>query len=331
MTRPQGQVAEGVLSVERMCTLTGVSRAGYYRSWQVSAPRQEDTAVRDRVQRLALDHPHYGHRRLTALLRRDGWCVNKKRVLRLMREDNLLCLKQRAFVPPTTDSNHRWRVYPNLARRLEPTAINQLWVADITYVHLAEEFAYLAVILDAFSRRAVGWAMATHLKPTLALTALEMALASREISPGGLVHHSDRGVQYACGDYISRLEAAGIQPSMSRPGCPYDNAMAESFMKTLKNEEVDGRAYKDLTAARLSIEHFIEHVYNRQRLHSALHYQSPIEFEAKTSSTGLAQVGPQAPPAPSARLHDPGALAPGAGPSYGLPGQALNPSGTTVP
>lgn len=331
MTQPQGNVAEGVLSVERMCALAGVSRAGYYRSWQASAPRREDTELRDRVQRLALDHPHYGHRRLAALLRREGWGVNKKRVLRLMREDNLLCLRRRAFVPPTTDSNHRWRVYPNLARRLEPMAINQLWVADITYVHLAEEFAYLAVILDAFSRRAVGWAMASHLQATLAIEALEMALAGREIVPGGLVHHSDRGVQYACGDYIARLEAAGIQPSMSRAGCPYDNAMAESFMKTLKHEEVDGRAYRDLAAARLSIGRFIEDVYNRQRLHSALGYRSPIEFEAQTPVPGLAQMGPQAPPAPSARVRASSALAPGAGPSYGLSGQAPNPSGTTMP
>jgi transposase InsO family protein len=331
MTRPQGHVAEGVLSVERMCALAGVSRAGYYRSWRASAPRQEDTELRDRVQCLALDHPHYGHRRLAALLRREGWCANKKRVLRLMREDNLLCLRRRAFVPPTTDSKHRWRVYPNLARRLEPTAVNQLWVADITYVHLAEEFAYLAVILDAFSRRTVGWAMAAHLEATLAIEALEMALAGRAIAAGGLVHHSDRGVQYACGDYITRLEAAGIQPSMSRPGCPYDNAMAESFMKTLKQEEVDGRAYKDLAAARLSIGSFIEDVYNRQRLHSALGYRSPIEFEADTAAPTLAQVGPQVPPAPSARSRVEGALAPGAGPSCGLPGQALNPGGTTMP
>lgn len=330
MTRPQGHMAEGMLSVERMCALAGVSRAGYYRSWQASAPRREDTELRDAIQRLALDHPHYGHRRIAVLLRREGWCINKKRVLRLMRAD-LLCLKRRVFVPPTTDSNHRWRVYPNLARRLEPTAINQLWVADITYVHLAEEFAYLAIILDAFSRRSVGWAMAPHLEATLAVEALEMALAGREVVPGGLVHHSDRGVQYACGNYITRLEAAGIQPSMSRAGCPYDNAMAESFMKTLKQEEVDGRAYKDLAAARLSIGTFIEDVYNRQRLHSALGYRSPIEFEAATSAPGLAQMGPQVPPAPAARLRDEGALAPSAGPSYGLSGQALNPSGTTMP
>jgi putative transposase len=293
MTRPQGTTPGAALPAHRMCALAGVSRAGYYRAWQESAPRQEETTVRDRVQRLALAHRHYGHRRIAALLQREGVPVNKKRVLRLMREDNLLCLKTRAFVPPTTDSRHGWRVYPNLAWRLEPTAPNQLWVADITYVRLDEEFAYLAIVLDAWSRRAVGWALASHLQASLALAALEMALATREVVPGGLVHHSDRGVQYACGDYIARLAASGIQPSMSRVGCPYDNAMAESFMKTLKTEEVDGRAYRDLAAATAAIGAFIEEVYNRQRLHSALAYRSPAEFEAGLTLNGAAAQQPR--------------------------------------
>ena len=232
------------------------------------------------MQHLALANRHYGHRRIAVLLRREGWQANKKRVLRLMREDNLLCLCKTAFRPATTDSRHRFPIYPNLARRLQPTNLNQLWVADITYVRLAEAFVYLAVILDACSRRAVGWAMASHLQASLALAALEMALASRTVLPGELVHHSDRGVQYACGDYIQRLQAAGIVISMSRAGCPYDNAMAESFMKTLKQEEVDGRAYRDLDHASSAIGSFIETVYNRHRLHSALAYTSPNEFEA---------------------------------------------------
>lgn len=279
MTRPQGNRAAAVLSVERMCGLAGVSRAAYYRRWGQSAPRQEETALRDVIQHLALANRHYGYRRIGALLRRQGWSVNHKRLVRLMREDNLLCLRKPPFKPPTTDSRHGWRVWPNLARRLIPMQIDQLWVADITYVRLDEAFVYLAVVLDAFSRKAVGWAMQAHLKASLALEALEMALARREVIPGALVHHSDRGVQYACGDYIARLEAAGIQPSMSRVGCPYDNAMAESFMKTLKHEEVDASAYRDLAHARSAIGEFIDTVYNRQRLHSALAYLSPMEFE----------------------------------------------------
>ena len=206
--------------------------------------------------------------------------------------------KNRRSWPATTDSRHSWVVWPNLARHLKPTAIDQLWVADITYVRLSEAFVYLAVILDAFSRKVVGWAMADHLRAELALTALERALQSRKVT-AGLVHHSDRGVQYACGDYIARLQGAGIQPSMSRIACPYDNAMAESFMKTLKTEEVDGRPYRDLAHARADIGCFIDQVYNRQRLHSALDYLSPEEFEALQPdlSTPLwtASRGPQQP------------------------------------
>jgi putative transposase len=188
-------------------------------------------------------------------------------------------LRRRPFVPTTTDSRHGWRVVPNLARGLTPTGLDQLWVADITYIRLLEEFAYLAVVLDAFSRRVVGWALETHLQASLALAALDMALGTRRPVPG-LVHHSDRGVQYACGDYAARLATHGLQASMSRVANPYDNAQAESFMKTLKHEEVDGRAYRDLRQARREIGGFIEEVYNRQRLHSALAYRSPIEFEA---------------------------------------------------
>lgn len=262
-----------------MCRLGEVSRAGYYRQWKQSAPRQERTALRDRLQQLALSHRHYGYRRLGALLRREGWQANHKRVLRLMGEDNLLCLRRRAFVPPTTDARHGWRVWPNLARGLVTTDVNQLWAADITYVRLREEFVYVAVVLDAHSRRVVGWSMERHLGSGLALRALHLALAARTPAPG-MIHHSDRGVQYACGEYVEVLQQHGIQISMSRIGNPYDNAKAESFMKTLKQEEVDGRCYRDLEDARASIAAFIETVYNRHRLHSALGYLSPNEFEA---------------------------------------------------
>ena len=287
--------SQGGLTVQRMCALAEVSRAGYYRRWRASEPRREETDLRDAMHRLALAHRHYGYRRIGVLLRREGRCVNHKRVLRLMREDNLLCLRRKAFVPATTDSGHRWRVWPNLARRLEPMAVNQLWVADITYVRLSEGFAYLAVVLDAYSRRIVGWSMASHLRASLALAALDMALSERAVVPGALVHHSDRGVQYACGDYVDRLQAHGIQPSMSRVACPYDNAMAESFMKTLKTEEVDGRAYRDLDHAQGAIGAFIAEVYNRHRLHSALTYQSPEEFEQVTPEPWAAAQQPSAP------------------------------------
>jgi len=277
MTGPQGKGSAA--SIERLCALADVSRASFYREWAATAPGREETELRDEIQRAVLARKHYGYRRITAELRRRGWAVNHKRVLRIMREDNLLCLRKPAFKPATTDSDHAWRVWPNLARKVLPMAANRLWVADITYVRLAEEFVYLAVILDAFSRKVIGWALEDHLRASLAITALEMALAGREVKPGELIHHSDRGVQYACGDYIDRLEQAGIQPSMSRAGCPYDNAMAESFMKTLKAEEVDAAQYRDLADARNAIAGFIDHVYNRQRLHSALAYRTPEEFE----------------------------------------------------
>jgi transposase InsO family protein len=278
----QGEIRRGELGIEAMCRLAGVSRTGYYRHWQASAPKREETGLRDAIQKLSVAHRHYGYRRIAAQLGREGWQANHKRVLRLMREDNLLCLRKAGFVPQTTDSKHGWRVVTNLARGLELTGLDQLWAADITYVHLAEEFAYLAIVLDDFSRKVVGWALDTHLQATLAIRALNMALDARRPPPGSLNHHSARGVQYACGDYAAILKAHGIQASMSRVGNPYDNAKAESFMKTLKQEEVDGSAYRDVDDARGRIGVFIEDTYNRQRLHSALDYKPPAEYEEMT-------------------------------------------------
>jgi len=272
--------SQGDLGIDRMCRLAGVSRAGYYRHWQASAPRREEMGLRDAIERLALANRHYGYRRIAESLGREGWRANHKRVLRLMREDGLLCLRTRPFVPQTTDSKHGWRVVPNLARGMELTGLDQLWVADITYIHLAEEFGFLAIILDAFSRRVIGWALDTHLQAQLAITALDMAISRRRPPPASLIHHSDRGVQYACGDYTAILKSHDIRASMSRVGNPYDNAKAESFMKTLKTEEINGSSYRDLAEARAKIGRFIEEIYNRQRLHSALDYLSPVEYEA---------------------------------------------------
>jgi len=266
--------------VERQCQLAEVSRAGFYRYLQQTAPEQADLLLRARLQELAVAHHRLrGYRMLTALLRREGRVVNHKRVLRLMREDNLLSLRRRPFVPPTTDNRHKFKIVANLARGLEPTGLDQLWVADITYIRLAEGFVYLAVVVDAFSRKVVGWALDDHLEARLAIEALDMAIAARN-PPPGLIHHSDRGVQYASNEYAARLDQRGFQRSMSRPGNPWDNAKAESFMKTLKAEEVNAKTYATLEDARNQVGAFIETVYNVDRLHSALGYKPPVEFEA---------------------------------------------------
>ena len=260
-----------------LCQMTGLSRAGYYR-WRMPPPATPvGMELRSQLQRVALAWPNYGYRRVTAELQRRGFDVNHKRVLRLMRADNLLCLRRRSFVV-TTDSGHNLPVYPNLAREICPKAVNQLWIADITYIRLRAEFVYLAVVLDAFSRRVIGWALGRTLEAKLAVSALRMAIDQRK-PVTGLVHHSDRGVQYASTEYTGLLKEHKAEISMSRRGNPYDNAACESFMKTLKYEEVYRTEYRDVREALASIGEFIEQVYNQTRLHSALGYVPPVEFE----------------------------------------------------
>ncbi len=272
---------QGKLSVERMCTLAQVSRAGYYRWLQRVQPGAEEVEVRAAIQQVSVEHHrHYGYRRITAELRHRGMVVNGKRVLRMMQEDNLLAIRRRRFVA-TTDSRHPFEVFLNLAKRMELTAPNQLWVADLTYIRLQQEFVYMAVVLDAFSRRVVGWSVNRSLRSTVAVDALQQAIEKRNPLPG-LVHHSDRGVQYASQEYTELLHKHGVTCSMSRVGNPYDNARCESFLKTLKQEEIYCHDYLDLDDLRLHSSAFIDEYYNRHRLHSALGYVSPDAFEQAT-------------------------------------------------
>lgn len=265
--------------VQRLCRLAGLPRATYYRHLARRGDETGECELHDLIQRICLKHRFYGYRRVTAVLRRQGMVVNAKKVQRLMREDNLLAQRKAPFLKPPSDKPSAFLIVPNLVRGLVPSAPDQIWVADITYVHLARAFVYLAVILDAFSRKAVGWALENTLDASLAIAALDTALEARKPQSGSLIHHSDRGVQYASIAYRQRLAEYDITISMSRPGNPFDNAKAESFMKTLKMEEINGRAFVDINDARRRINGFIAEVYNKDRLHSALGYQSPLEFE----------------------------------------------------
>jgi putative transposase len=284
------------MPVERACSLLGLNRGSHYRVTTTATtarrgskqPRESSHALRVAVERVVLEFPGYGYRRVTKHLQREGWKVNRKRVLRVMREESLLCQLQRRWTK-TTDSTHGWRVYPNrLAdrgwRRL--TRLDEAWVADLTYIRLGKEFIYLATVMDAYSRRVVGWSLGRTLEAELAVKALDRALAERQPAPGW-IHHSDRGVQYACGAYIARLEAAGACISMAGKGSPLENARAERLFRTLKEEEVYLKEYQTFEEAEASIGEFIEKVYNRKRLHSALDYRPPCEFEEGTRAGAL--------------------------------------------
>lgn len=293
----QDRAAQGEVSIERSCELGQVSRTGFYRNWQAQEPGEAEIEIRDRVQREALARRFYGYRRITASLRRQGVAVGETVVRRILRTDNLLAIKKRRFVR-TTVRDPAYRVYPNLAQHAEVTAINQLWVADITYIRLQRDFVYLAVVIDVFSRKVVGWALSRNINSHLSQLALTRALEQRRPLPG-LIHHSDRGSQYASSDYVSLLEKHQLVMSMSGPGRPWENAFAESFMQTLKHEEINGTVYTTLEHLESRIQEFIEQFYNPLRLHSALRYCSPEEFERG------AQPAPNRPPYLQATLSFP--------------------------
>jgi transposase InsO family protein len=267
------------LSVQRLCDLFEVSRSWYYERLAQPEHDPEEIALRDQIEHLILELPGYGYRRVTYALHRLGWMVNHKRVLRIMRQESLLCHLKKRFVIQTTNSRHRFPVYPNVLAARGLTAPDQAWVADLTYIRLRRAFVYLACILDAFSRRCVGWHLSRDMTTQLTLTALRRAIAERCPAPG-LVHHSDRGVQYASYDYVEQLEQIQAVISMSSRSNPYDNAKAESFFKTLKQEEVYLKEYESFADAEANLAVFIEQVYNVKRLHSSLGYRPPAEFEA---------------------------------------------------
>lgn len=273
-------IAHPMLEVQRLCYLAKLSRATYYRHLTADGDGAHDHVLQDAIQKICLRHKYYGYRRVTASLSRQGIIVNAKKVLRLMRQDNLLALRRKPFLVPPSGKPESFTIVPNLVRGLTPSGPDQIWVADITYVHLGRAFAYLAVILDAFSRKAVGWSINSSLDTSLAMTALEQALRLRKPPRGSLIHHSDRGVQYASLSYRQCLAEHDVIISMSRPGNPFDNAKAESFMKTLKTEELNACSFKTIEEARTRIDDFIANIYNTERLHSALGYRSPLEFEA---------------------------------------------------
>lgn len=266
-------INDAEIPVSKACSGLGISRSGYYKLRQVVVP--DDSKVRGIIQKIALEFPCYGYRRITCEMHRQGQQINHKRVLRIMREDNLLCVRKK-FKITTTDSNHNLPVFPNLAKNIIVTKPNQLWVADITYIQLQREYVYLAAIIERFSRKCIGWDLSRSIDTVLVLNALAMAISERKgLGFDNLVHHSDQGVQYASHDYVDMLKKHGIMVSMSRRGNPYDNAFAESFMKTLKAEEVYMKEYRTFDEAYMNLKRFIEEVYNSKRLHSSIGYMPP--------------------------------------------------------
>lgn len=289
--------------MKRACELLGVSR-----SWLYQRPPPvlaEDLALQDEIEKIVVEFSGYGYRRVTAQLQRQGWPVNHKRVLRIMREQSWLCRLCRRGCR-TTFSEHGLPVYPNRLKSVEITGLNQVWVADLTYIRLPGDFVFLAALLDAYSRRVIGWNLSSRLDVSLTQTALECALASRRIEPG-VIHHSDRGVQYAARQYVALAQSAGLLLSMSRRGQPRDNPQIESFFRSLKMEQVYLTEYRDFADAYRQLSHFIEDVYNHKRLHSALGYLPPVEFESSLaeqakghrgrSTVGALSPGPPVAPA----------------------------------
>jgi len=261
--------------------MMGLSTSTYYYKPRCCRKERDkrDADLRDKIEYVQAEYSCWGYRTIqTNLMRHYELWVNHKRIRRVMQKFDLLRRIKRRFIN-TTDSNHNFRVYPNLLKGLKVTGLNQVWVSDITYIRILTGFVFLAVIIDVFSRRVVGWALSKRIDHELTLAALAMAITLRN-PPADLIHHSDRGVQYACTEYIAELIRNEIMPSMSAVGNPYDNAYAESFMKTLKNEEVYLEDYEDFTDVVERVPQFIEEVYNRKRVHSGIQYLPPEEFES---------------------------------------------------
>jgi len=275
-------ISKKEVPIKQGCKILGVSKSTYYYQKKILKEKKEEKEVLKQIEKVIQKYPMYGYRRVTKELYRNGERINHKRILRIMRQNGLLHHSKKKYKIQTTDSNHEFRTYPNLAKNLEVTGLNQLWVSDITFVHLPYGFVYLAVIIDVYSRKCIGWALSTNMTTELVSEALDKALTKRaHLGFDKLVHHSDQGVQYASNDYTDMLKQLGIQISMSRKGNPYDNAFAESFMKTIKNEEVYLKEYKNYKEAKQNIKHFIELVYNDARLHSSIGYMPPNEFETQ--------------------------------------------------